>query len=342
MDKTESFPLFDKTTLDIYTKDTMQYYTGDIEKAMHLWPDGRMTSSTYEGIRGDDHYVIANYFEDTPYPEFMDLNKTQVQEVAAASLGVVSVVPETKMALKAENQVLTEEQQQVLQNSSFELADFCQGVDLNHEKLRELGVENPELRLSLSGQELKKPDLVEKYPLFNKNALDMYTEDTVQYYTKDIEKAMHLWPDGRMTSSTYEGVRGDDHYVIANYFENTSYPEFMDLNKTQVQEVAAASLGVVSVVPETKVALKAENQVLTEEQQQVLQNSSFELTDFCQGVDLNHEKLRELGVENPELRKSLSQQKSGREEIAEKKVHDKSDNLTYANDQPKQSPRSRR
>ncbi|MBC1563596.1 hypothetical protein [Listeria booriae] len=159
--------------------------------------------------------------------------------------------------------------------------------------------------------------LDDRFPLFDPNALDIYTEDTAQYLTKDIEQAMHLWPDGRMTSSIFEGIRGDDHYVIGNYFENTPFPEFMNLSKSMVQEVAAISLGVVRLVPESHMALKAEQQVLTEEQQQVLQNSSFELSNFCQGIELTHEVLRGLGVENPELRMSLTTQKSNQVEITE-------------------------
>lgn len=158
MTQYKQYPLFDSEKLNQYTEDTGQHYTTNIQEAMHLWPDGRMTSSTYEGIRGDDHQVVLNYFEHTPFPEFMDLSASKGQEIAASSLGVVRMVPETEMALKAENQSLTEEQKQVLHHSSYELADFCPGIELNAKTFQELGIDDPKKRAQIvSREEEKKP-----------------------------------------------------------------------------------------------------------------------------------------------------------------------------------------
>lgn len=86
----------------------------------------------------------------------------------------------------------------------------------------------------------------EKHPLFNQEALDQYVEDTSQYYTENMKNAMHLWPNGKMTSSTYEGVRGDDHQVISNYFDNIDMPELTKLKRSEVMKVAAEGVGVPS------------------------------------------------------------------------------------------------
>lgn len=89
----------------------------------------------------------------------------------------------------------------------------------------------------------------EKHPLFNQEALDQYVEDTSQYYTENMKNAMHLWPNGKMTSSTYEGVRGDDHQVISNYFDNIDMPELTKLKRSEVMKVAAEGVGVLIGVP---------------------------------------------------------------------------------------------
>ncbi|KGL46344.1 hypothetical protein EP56_01775 [Listeriaceae bacterium FSL A5-0209] len=162
--------------------------------------------------------------------------------------------------------------------------------------------------LYLRGQAEKKQQ-VTKPVWFDEAALEKYVEDTAQHFTTDPAEGMHLWPNGAVTSSTVDGIRGDEHYVIASYFEHTPVPEFVFLNKKNSAEVAAAGLGVVMLVPETQMALKAENQTLTEAQQQVLNNSSYELSDFCEGIELTNEKLRELGIQNPESKALLPTEK---------------------------------
>ncbi|EHT9923290.1 hypothetical protein KYX44_001701 [Listeria monocytogenes] len=141
------------------------------------------------------------------------------------------------------------------------------------------------------------------YPLFNQEALNKFVEDTGEYFTEDIEKAMHLWPNGQMTSSTYEGMRGDDHYVIASYFEHVEMEELGNMKKSEVLKVASAGIGVAMVVPETRMVLKAENQILTDKQMQVLSNNDFDLDDFSEGIILNDEKLRSYGVPEEKIKK---------------------------------------
>ncbi|CWV32020.1 hypothetical protein A9285_13805 [Listeria monocytogenes] len=141
------------------------------------------------------------------------------------------------------------------------------------------------------------------YPLFNQEALNQFVEETGEYFTEDIEKAMHLWPNGQMTSSTYEGMRGDDHYVIASYFEHVEMEELGHMKKSEVLKVASAGIGVAMVVPETRMVLKAENQILTDKQIQVLSNNDFDLDYFSEGIILNDEKLRSYGVPEEKIKK---------------------------------------
>lgn len=143
----------------------------------------------------------------------------------------------------------------------------------------------------------------QNYPLFNQEALNQFVEETSEYFTEDIEKAMHLWPNGQMTSSTYEGMRGDDHYVIASYFEHVEMEELGHMKKSEVLKVASARIGVVMVVPETRMVLKAENQILTDKQIQVLSNNDFDLDYFSEGIILNDEKLRSYGVPEEKIKK---------------------------------------
>lgn len=145
----------------------------------------------------------------------------------------------------------------------------------------------------------------QNYPLFNQEALNQFVEETSEYFTEDIEKAMHLWPNGQMTSSTYEGMRVDDHYVIASYFENVGMEElaYGRLSKSEVLKVASAGIGVAMVVPETRMVLKAENQLLTDKQIQVLSNNDFDLDYFSEGIILNDEKLRSYGVPEEKIKK---------------------------------------
>ncbi|EFI82792.1 hypothetical protein [Listeria grayi] len=141
------------------------------------------------------------------------------------------------------------------------------------------------------------------YPLFNQEALNQFVEETGEYFTEDIEKAMHLWPNGQMTSSTYEGMRGEDHYVIASYFEHVEMEELGHMKKSEVLKVASAGIGVAMVVPETRMVLKAENQILTDKQIQVLSNNDFDLDYFSEGIILNDEKLRSYGVPEEKIKK---------------------------------------
>ncbi|EHU3551934.1 hypothetical protein KY510_002947 [Listeria monocytogenes] len=143
----------------------------------------------------------------------------------------------------------------------------------------------------------------QNYPLFNQEALNQFVEETSEYFTEDIEKAMYLWPNGQMTSSTYEGMRGDDHYVIASYFEHVGMEELGDMKKSEVVKVASAGIGVVMVAPETRMVLKAENQILTDKQIQVLSNNDFDLDYFSEGIILNDEKLRSYGVPEEKIKK---------------------------------------
>lgn len=143
------------------------------------------------------------------------------------------------------------------------------------------------------------------YPLYSPDALDQYVEDTAQHYTSDIREAMHLFPDGRMVSSTEEGIRGDDHSVISNYCDNIGYPGLAKFDRQSMMSILAEGAGVVIIVPETKKALKTSNQKLTPQQAEVLNHSEFELKDFSSGVTEEPQSLEAAGI-SKELSRKLS------------------------------------
>lgn len=140
------------------------------------------------------------------------------------------------------------------------------------------------------------------YPLYSSDALDQYVEDTAQHYTSDIHEAMHLFPDGRMVSSTEEGIRGDDHSVISNYCDNIGYPELAHFERQSMMSVLSEAAGIVIIVPETEKALKTSNQKLTPQQAEILNNSEFKLEDFSAGITEDSKSLEAAG-----LSKELSQ-----------------------------------
>ncbi|EAC4852615.1 hypothetical protein B0U12_15170 [Listeria monocytogenes] len=156
----------------------------------------------------------------------------------------------------------------------------------------------------------------EKHPLFNQEALDQYVEDTSQYYTENMKNAMHLWPNGKMTSSTYEGVRGDDHQVISNYFDNIDMPELTKLKRSEVMKVAAEGVGVLIVVPEIEKILKAKNQVLTDKQIQVVCKNNFELDYFSEGIVLTKEKMEAYGVTEAQIQNLAAKNQAAKENKA--------------------------
>jgi hypothetical protein len=121
----------------------------------------------------------------------------------------------------------------------------------------------------------------QEYPLFSPDKLDDYVryetgiddldelDDTDLHFTNDIEQAMYLFPDGRMISSTFEGMRGLDHNCIGG-FEGLP-----NIQNEDFWEKVYDGIGAVRVIPETEVAMISDTQCLSQEQKEILDNSYF-------------------------------------------------------------------
>lgn len=89
--------------------------TDDLNEAIYMLTDGRMISGDFDcGMRGTDHRMIECVIDGNRYEgsAFWD----RVHEA-----GLIRMVPETNYALISEGQELTEEQQELINNSDYEI-----------------------------------------------------------------------------------------------------------------------------------------------------------------------------------------------------------------------------
>lgn len=164
-------------------------------------------------------------------------------------------------------------------------------------------------------------------PFFNAETLDRYVEDVAQYYTDDIETAEYLFPDGRLVSSMEEGVRGDDHRAIRSYFDAMDAQELdiFDEHPDDFWNFVHNGIGAVRLVPETSMALIAQNQQLTPEQEAVLEDSGFELEACHEGRVITPDYLESLGIRS----NLLSQADAAQSQVA---ISDIQEQLSFEGD----------
>ncbi|EAF5295809.1 hypothetical protein C3Y99_15380 [Listeria monocytogenes] len=289
-----NYKLFDDDRLNQFVNDNGHHYTEVLEEAMFLWPNGKLTSSTEDDIRGDTHDILRSYFDNLDNDTIFTMPKLEMYEIAASTVGTVLISPETETALLANNQALTQEQIEILIKSSFSIDYFSEGISQN-QGLQKLGIEEVKMNST-------------DYVLFDEEELQQFVYDTGQHFTDDANEAMFLWPNGKMTSSFEQGIRADDHNIISIYFESLDTDEIYKLPRNEMLEVAASTSGVIMLVPETRMALRAENQQLTREQEKVLKNISHEVGIFAKGItpELALKKL-DISPDQIEERKEQSQ-----------------------------------
>lgn len=132
----------------------------------------------------------------------------------------------------------------------------------------------------------------EKHLLYFPTILDEFVENTAEHFTKSIEDAMFIFPDGRMTSSTEEGIRGDDHTVIEEYFSCLNRDDLGSLYYYEPKvfyNLLCSGIGAITVVPESKKLLKGSNQIITSQQKKIITQSEFLLEDFIVSEPLTAE-----------------------------------------------------
>lgn len=93
--------------------------------------------------------------------------------------------------------------------------------------------------------------------------------------TTNINEAIYLLPDGRMLDGCfYYGCREHDHRIIEAVYNNK------DRYTKGFWDSVHKDYRLVRLVPESKVALIRKNQRLTNEQKQILLNSTYEIEKY--------------------------------------------------------------
>lgn len=111
--------------------------------------------------------------------------------------------------------------------------------------------------------------------LFKKRAI----ESGIQL-TDHLSTAMYLLPDGSMIDGEFDGpYRGQDHRAIFAAVDN--YPDYYEVsNPGELWDRLHKEYKLVRLVPESNTALIKNHQRLTEEQKQILANSSYEIEKY--------------------------------------------------------------
>ena len=134
--------------------------------------------------------------------------------------------------------------------------------------------------------------------MYNPDVLDKFVEEIGEYFTDSLSDAMYLFPDGRMTCSTYFGERVDDHNVLERYFDLLERQDVIDLkleNVSDYNNVVTQALGAVTIVPESRKILKGSQQKLTNRQIQAIAKGGRGLSvdDYIQNRPLKMQYMKE-------------------------------------------------
>ena len=129
------------------------------------------------------------------------------------------------------------------------------------------------------------------YPMYSPDVLDKFVEETGEYFTDSLSNAMYLFPDGRMTCSTYYGLQVDDHNVLENYFDMINRQDVIDLKHKNVDgynNIVTQALGAVTIVPESREILKGSQQELTNRQIEAIDKGGrgFSVDDYVQNYPI--------------------------------------------------------
>ena len=129
------------------------------------------------------------------------------------------------------------------------------------------------------------------YPMYNPDVLDKFVEETGEYFTDNLSDAMYLFPDGRMTCSTYFGSRVDDHNVLEDYFDLINRQDVINLKHKNVADynnIVTQALGAVTIVPESREILKGSQQELTNRQIEAIAKGGrgFSVDDYVENYPI--------------------------------------------------------
>jgi len=107
--------LDDSLKNDLIADDEEDTFTNNINEAIFILSDESLVNGEfYDGIRNLDHNNIKSRFE--PETSWKQLHDTY---------NFIRLVPETKMALISGSQVVSENIQNMLNSSSYEIETYC-------------------------------------------------------------------------------------------------------------------------------------------------------------------------------------------------------------------------
>lgn len=106
------------------------------------------------------------------------------------------------------------------------------------------------------------------------NLLELLEEDGYSL-TNNIQHAIYIFPNGDMIDGGFDcGSRGEDHRMIECLMN-------IDRYDNNFWESVHAQLQVVRLVPETKFALIANGQTLTDKQIQAIKKAKYQIEVYC-------------------------------------------------------------
>ena len=107
--------LNDSLKNDLIADDEEDTFTNNIDEAIFILNDGSLVSGEYyDGIRNLDHNSIKSRFE--PKTSWKQLHDTY---------NFIRLVPETKMALVSDSQVVSKNIKNMLNSSNYETEVYC-------------------------------------------------------------------------------------------------------------------------------------------------------------------------------------------------------------------------
>lgn len=99
----------------------------------------------------------------------------------------------------------------------------------------------------------------------NEKVLELFENEDLKV-TKNIDEAIFILPGGELINGDVEyGVRGTDHHVIEVLYDD------LDRYSNDFWKEIVKRTNVLQYVPETKIVLKKEGQIITIEQEKIIE-----------------------------------------------------------------------
>lgn len=170
-------------------------FVDNINESLWITPSGEMLTGDYDmGIRGTDHRALLDFYD-------LDRDNQSAWD-SLHEAGFVRIVPETKIALVYENQIITDEQREEVESNNYVFENY--GV-LNFQNDNNLSDEEQLERLDSTFISLLKDEVTEDY---YQGMIDITENKDSPVFNHEIRKQREI---------TLENV-----YTVSKYLENKS------------------------------------------------------------------------------------------------------------------------